>query len=229
MPYSEATVNRRIKRAKQVFTQAKRLGWVAENPFAFIKGGESVNPLRWAYVDAEAVLQVISASHLPKWRAIIALGRFAGVRGSSELYGLLWEHVRWSSPGEPGQIVIMAVKNKRHGRQFRTIPLHPVAERELAALFSLADEKETHVFPGMKKQTNFRNMTEKLAIRAGLPLWPNIWYNLRKSFCSDLMETGLDPVVYESITDHSYAVAMKHYQIHHAKRLQTGYEKIFAS
>ena len=41
------------------------------------------------------------------------------------------------------------------------------------------------------------------------------------------MEMGLDPVAYERITDHSYAMAMKHYQIPHTKRLQTGYAKVF--
>ena len=228
-PYSQATINRRISQAKQLFHYARRIGWIAENPFEFIKGGASVNPERWEYVEAETVETIINASHLPKWRAILALGRFAGTRGSSELYGLLWEHVKWSSPGEPGQIVIKAEKNKRHGRQFRTIPMHPTVERELTKLFEQAAEKEPHVFPGMKKQTNFSTMTEKLAIRAGLPIWQNPWYNLRKSFCCDLMEAGIDPVVYEAITDHSYHIAMKHYQIPHTKRLQKGYEKVFAA
>ena len=81
----------------------------------------------------------------------------------------------------------------------------------------------------MKKQTNFSTMTQKQISAAGVLLWPNPWYNLRKSFCCDLMETGIDPAVYEAITDHSYAIAMKHYQIPHTKRLQTGYEKVFES
>ena len=227
-PYSTATVNRRIGQVKQFFHFAKRLQWIAENPFQFVQGGESVNPERWAYVDTATMETVIDACALPKWRTIFALGRFAGVRGASELYGLTWEDVHWSSIDEPGQVVIKAEKNKRHGRKFRTVPLHPIAERELSTLFSQSPEKEPRVFPGMKHNTNVSTMTQKQVVRAGIPLWDNTWYNLRKSFCCDLMASGIDPAVYEAITDHSYAVAMKHYQIPHTARLQKGYERILA-
>ena len=226
VPYSTATVNRRISMTKQLFHYAKRIDWVADNPFEFIKGGKSVNPERWEYVEAETVLKVLEGTHLAKWRAIIALGRFAGVRGSSELYGLLWEHVHWSSPGEAGHLIIMAEKNKRHGRKFRTIPMHPIVERELSTLFDRAAEGEPHVFPGMKKDDNTSTMTTKLILRAGVPVWLDPWKNLRKSFCSDLMQIITDPVAYEKITDHTPAMAMEHYQIPHAKRLQDGYEKV---
>lgn len=228
-PYSTATVNKRIGYVKQLFRYATQIDWLAKNPFTYIKGGESVNPARWMYVARETVAAVIDATHLPVWRTIIALGRFAGVRGSSELYGLLWEHIQWSSENEPDSLLIKAEKNKRHGRQFRTVPMHPIVERELSTLFHLTKEGETHVFPGMAKKTNLSTMTQKLVSAAGVPVWPNVWYNLRKSFCTDLMETGIDPTAYEAITDHSYAVAMKHYQIPHTKRLQKGYEKVLES
>ena len=228
-PYSTATVNRRIRQVKQFFHYAKRVGMVADNLFQYVKGGESVNPEKWCYVDASTVEKVIDASALPKWRAIVALGRFAGTRGSSELYNMTWDDIHFSSENDPGQIVIKAEKNKRHGRKFRTVPMHPVVERELSTLFEQSREKEPHVFPGMKKQTNFCTMTQKLVSAAGIPLWQNTWYNLRKSFCCDLMEAGVDPVVYEAITDHSYAVALKHYQIPHATRLQHGYDQILKS
>lgn len=227
--YSEATVNRRVKRVKQIFTYAKRIGWVTTSPFEYVQGGESVNPEKWVYVNAETAIDVIDAAGLPKWRAILALGRFAGVRGSSELYGLKWEHVQWSSGEQAGQLIIMAEKNKRHGRKFRTVPLHPIVERELSTLFMQATECETHVFPGMKKKTNFGTMTENQIVAAGVPLWVEPWYNLRRSFCCDLMEAGVDPVTYEAITDHTYTVALKHYQIPHTKRLQKGYEAVLES
>lgn len=228
-PYSTATVNKRVGYVKQLFRYAVQIDWLPKNPFTYVKGGDSVNPSRWMYVASETMETVIDAACLPMWRAIMALGRFAGVRGSSELYGLLWEHVQWSSENEPGSLLIKAEKNKRHGRQFRTVPMHPIVERELSTLFHQAKEGETHVFPGMEKKTNFCTMTRKMVLQAGLPVWPNIWYNLRKSFCCDLMETGIDPTAYEAITDHSYTVAMKHYQIPHTKRLQKGYEKVLAS
>ena len=51
------------------------------------------------------------------------------------------------------------------------------------------------------------------------------WYNLRKSFCSDLLETATDISFYEYTTDHSYKVATRHYQILHADRLRRGMKK----
>ena len=226
IPYSPTTANKRITYTKQLFKYAKRIGWIAENPFTDVPGGTSANPEKWEYVDKETVMRVIDATKDPKWRAKIALGRFAGVRGSSELYDMTWDDVKWSSDGEPGYLIVKAVKNKRHGRVSRSVPMHPVVERELEVLFNQAAEGETHVFPGMEKKTSFGTMTERHIANAGVPLWQEPWYNLRKSFCCDLMENGIDPVVYEKITDHTYEVAMKHYQIPHTARLQKGHEKI---
>lgn len=226
VPYSKATVNKRIGYIKQLFKYAKRIGWLPENPFDDIKGGDSVNHEKWHYVDRDTIMQVLDACCLPKWRAIIALGRFAGLRGSSETYGLRWEDVQWSSDGQPGELLIRAEKNKRHGKIARTVPMCEAVERELRTLFDLAKEGETHVFPKMEKRTNFGTMMERAVKQAFVPVWPSLWYNLRKSFCCDLMEAGIDPVVYEAITDHSYAVAMKHYQMPHTARLQKGYEKV---
>lgn len=227
--YSVGTVNRRVKRARQFFSYAQLLGWIDANPFQHIRGGESTNPEKWCYVKPETVIAVIDASRLPKWRCILALGRFAGVRGSSELYRLTWNDIHFGSDGEPGQVIIPAEKNKRHGRRFRAVPMHPILERELLSLFAQAPEGEPLLFPGMKKKANLATMTMKSVLQAGVVAWPNVWYNLRKSFCCDLMEAGIDPAVYEAITDHTYAIAMKHYQIPHAARLQRGYEKILES
>ncbi|MDO4573834.1 MAG: hypothetical protein Q4D98_01315 [Planctomycetia bacterium] len=68
-------------------------------------------------------------------------------------------------------------------------------------------------------------MTEKLAVRALGECWLNPWYNLRKSFCTDLLPIVRDISVYEEVTDHSYSIAKKHYQIMTGTRLQKGLEE----
>ncbi|MDO4584602.1 MAG: hypothetical protein Q4D62_10925 [Planctomycetia bacterium] len=124
-----------------------------------------------------------------------------------------WSDIHWSSPEEPGWISIRAGKNKRHGRRFRMVPLSPIVEQVLSDWFHHSTETQPRLFPGMKPKQNFSVMTQSLAIRALGNCWLNPWYNLRKSFCCDLLPVVRDIATYEAITDHSYIVAMKHYQI----------------
>lgn len=168
----------------------------------------------------EVVLKVIDESPL-YWGLIIALGRFVGVRGSSELYRMEWGDVHWSSEGEAGWIAIRTKKNERHGRLFRQVPMAGVVEELLSRWYFQAAEGEAMVFPGMKSRQNFATMVEKLAMRAGVQVWQVPWYNLRKSFCSDLLENVMDISYYEEVTDHTYTIARKHYQImHHGRALR---------
>lgn len=60
----------------------------------------------------------------------------------------------------------------------------------------------------------------------GLDPWPEPWYNNRRSFCSDIMEAGVDPKIYEAVCGHSFQMGMSHYQILHPDRQSKGYDKI---
>ena len=53
-------------------------------------------------------------------------------------------------------------------------------------------------------------------------------YNLRRSFCCDMMEAvgAADAAMYESLCGHSFEVGMKHYQLLHYNRRQTGEQKV---
>ena len=51
-------------------------------------------------------------------------------------------------------------------------------------------------------------------------------YNLRRSYCRDLMEGGVDPKTYEYYCGHSLAVALKHYQSWDELRAQKAAPKI---
>lgn len=225
--YSPATVGKRINFAKQFFTYAEKLGWLRQSPFRFQQGRNVTNPARWHYVPLETMRRVLSECGSAWWRAIFAFGRLGGVRGSSELYRMTWEDIHWSTADQPGRFFIHAGKTKRHGRIGRWVPLDPLLERCLAELFETAAEGEPNIFPGMKKKMNFVTMLTKTILAAGESPWVTPWYNLRKSFCSDLLEKVTDPVVYETICDHSYKMAMQHYQIPHDERLRRGHNALF--
>jgi site-specific recombinase XerD len=222
--YTEATANKRIGIAKTIFHYAEKIGWIAKNPFRFLKGGDSTNPEKLEYVPAENLLKVVENSPL-RWRVILLFGRFCGLRGSSELYRMEWGDIHLSTAEEKGWIAVRAEKNKHHGRAYRVVPLPTVLESHLVQWMEQALEGEKMVFPGMKKHTNFSVETGKLIAKAGLPVWKNPWYNLRKSFCTDLLPVVKDITTYEQITDHSYAIAAKHYQIMTKGRLATGMEQ----
>ena len=227
-PYATATIHKRLQHVKTVFTYAEKLGWLAVNPFRFLKSGDSTNPGKLEYVDLERFGRMLEVSPL-YWRLVLMFGRFCGVRGSSELYRMEWEDIHLSSVEERGWVAIRACKNARHGRTFRVVPLPAVMEPVLVEWMEQAAEGETLVFPGMKKKQNFSVMTEKLARRAGVAPWLNPWYNLRKSFCTDLIQVVKDIPTYEQITDHGYAISVKHYQIMTGGRLARGMEAVAES
>lgn len=141
-----------------------------------------------------------------KWRAIIALGRFAGCRGASDLHVLTWDKIRWSSAGELGSVLL-------EGKTKRKIPFTPILEKALADWYDVTPEG-ARVFPGMDKNTNTNNMFKKYAHRAGVEI-PEAkpWYNLRKSFCTDIMGSGANLDEYRRICGHSPNVALNHYMI----------------
>lgn len=120
-PLSTATANRRIGVVKQLFTYGVRIGWIARNPFEEVKGGESANPDKLAYIPAKEVMTMLDGN-TPYWRLILALGRFCGLRGPSEMYDLRWDDVHFHTDKEPGWLFIAAKKNKCHGRFGRRIP-----------------------------------------------------------------------------------------------------------
>ena len=169
-PYGTATVNKRLGIVKQFFKYAETMGWILKSPFQILKSGDTSNPDKLEYVPVEKVLQVMEYCPL-KWRIIVALGRFCGLRGASEVHSLEWENVHWSSREEAGWIGIKAGKNRCHGRRFRMVPLPPVVEQVLSEWFHQAQEGEPFLFPGMNSTQNFSVMTEKLTIRALGSCW----------------------------------------------------------
>ena len=221
VPYSASTVSKRLGNIKTFFYYAEKIGWLDRNPFRFLKSGDTTNPDKLEYVPKESILKVVEVAPL-YWRVILLFGRFCGLRGSSELYRMEWGDIHFSATEEKGWVAVRAEKNKRHGRSYRVVPLPDVLERHLIRWAEQAPEGEKLLFPGMEKKQNFSTMTGKLAAKAGLPCWKNPWYNLRKSFCSDLLPVVKDITTYEQITDHSYTIAAKHYQIMTGGRLAAG-------
>ncbi|MDO4628642.1 MAG: phage integrase SAM-like domain-containing protein, partial [Planctomycetia bacterium] len=141
VPYAIANVNRRIKYAKQIFEYAVVLGWLEKNPFSVLKGGKSVNPEKTCYIPPEAVYRAIQLVPL-RWATVIALGRFGGLRGPSEMHALKWKDICWGDKKNPAYIGIHCKKTKNHGKMYRLVPLYPIVRDLLEQLFEEAKNKK---------------------------------------------------------------------------------------
>lgn len=217
----ENTISITIRLARRFFNYAVRLGWINKNPFDGIRAKVSPAFKKWHYVSHAEFQKILAAAQSQKWRVILCLGRYAGCRGVSELYNLTWEMIHF---GPEPSITLRASKKEGKQDEMRTIPLCPLLESELEKF------KETsstdRLFPEFCKKTYYGHYIERIFKWAGLEEISEPWYNLRRSFCSDLMESGIDPKLYEAVCGHRFEVGMRHYQILHPERQRSGFEKI---
>lgn len=212
-PYSRCTVNRDITTFKSVFSWAVKLGVIRFNPFAVLQSGASSREDNKDYISVEIAMEIIEKTCSLKWKTILALGRFAGCRGACDLCLLNWSDVQWSSPEEPGSIILRG--KTRPGM----IPLAPVLESLLGQLFEQVPEGVDRVFPEFSINGNTSMMTRKYFCQAGYPSIQRPWYSLRTSFCNDILSSGIDLKDYQSICRHSLKVALESYQKFHAGRV----------
>ena len=205
----KATVKKRVQRAKQFFLEARRLHWIADNPFDAVHGGNLANPKKWLYVPRETVLEVMENTPNLETRAKIALCRFAGARGESEFRPLEWnaDWIQWSADGKQGTVRLHRTKTEDKGFEDTIIPMDAALEGALRDLFDSAEPGTVKVFTqraNAGKTIKDQFIRNKVDIRTP--------YNLRRSYCRDLMEKGIDPRTYEYYAGHTLAVALKHYQ-----------------
>lgn len=206
---AKPTVKKRIERVRQFFLEAKRLKWISENPFEAVHGGNVTNPEKWLYISKEITLKVMANTPNKEIRAKIALCRFAGARGKSEFDSLEWNQdwIRWSADGTQGTVRLHRTKTEDSGFSDTIVPMVPELEAALRDLFDAAAPGSVKVFT---VRSNPGKTIKDAFIRDGVDIITP--YNMRRSYCRDLMEAGLDPKSYEYYAGHSLRVALKHYQ-----------------
>ncbi len=57
---AKATVAKRTGIVKTMFIYAEKIGWLGQNPFRFLKSGDSMNPEKLEYVPTETVMKVVA-------------------------------------------------------------------------------------------------------------------------------------------------------------------------
>lgn len=218
---SENTISISIRLFRRFCHYAVRLGWISQNYFIGIRANVTPAFKKWYYISHEEFQKMLDGSYSQVWRTILCLGRYAGCRGSSELYNLTWNMIHFAPEST---ITLRATKKEGKQDELRTIPMCYLLESELIKLKESSSTE--NLFPKMHRHVSFYNPLQIILKISGLEGIPEPWYNLRRSFCSDLMESGIDPKLYESVCGHGFEVGMRHYQILHPDRQRSGFEKI---
>lgn len=205
----EPTVRKRLERARQFFKEAMRLEWVTKSPFVDVHGGNAVNRSRWKYIPADVVRKVIAATNNLELRALTAISRFAGARGKSEFSYLEWNKnwINWSTDSERGTIRLFRKKTQNSGFYETICPMTDDIEKALRDLYESSSSKRGKVF---RDRSNPGKVIKDLFLQNGVDIIAP--YNLRRSYCRDLMESGIDPKAYEYYAGHSLKIALENYQ-----------------
>ncbi len=203
-----ATYNKHSKTARQMFARAVRWKWIADNPFAHIKGGTQANPARQRFIPTVDVDKVIAACPDAQWRLIVALSRYAGLRCPSEVLRLTWADVLWDQE----RFIVHAVKTEHHADGgVRVVPIFPELRPYLLEVFDEAEPGEARVITCYPTNTpNLRTQLVRIIKRAGLVPWPKAFHNMRATRQTELVRNHPSHVV-SAWMGNTQAVAERHY------------------
>lgn len=216
------TLTKRCKVSKQFFEFAVEKRWIAENPFAGMRGWHDTNQDREFFIDGEMAQTLIDAARDPQMKLLIAFVRYAGLRCPSEIKLLRWEWVDWESD----QIKVHSPKTEHHQHgKYRTIPIFA----RLRPYLLTAAENRTDsplIFTFEATGTALAHRLYRLCKRADIERWPKIWHNLRSSLETELAEQGFSLIAITRWLGNSPTVAKKHYlqvtKEQHARAVQGG-------
>ena len=219
-----ATVGTRLQHGIEFFRAMLEAKVITNNPFASVKSIKDVDETQKVYIPDEDIHKVMKFAPDAEWRLIIALWRFGGLRRSSEVLRLKWEHVRW----DQGKIIIPISKTARHGKSSRVIPIFHELSGPLREVRDQAGKEDVYVIekhcPKMMKMSEGRKegnhaanlipAFNKIVTSAGLKPWPMPGHNMRGSLVTDLYNGKYPDIGIHTIAKwlgHSPEVAMKHY------------------
>ena len=181
-PYSDNYIHKIVKTSRQVFDFGLASKLLSENPLKGVKAPESINDERDAEITPEMTKAILNAAN-PKYRLIIALARYAGLRCPSELAGLKWSHFLW----DQNRFIVHSPKTEHCGREKRVVPIfaellpYVLDGRELAA------DGVDDVFPDIDADSNLRTETQRILTRAGITdEVPRFFQNCRSSRQTEL-------------------------------------------
>jgi integrase len=196
----QRTVNRY---AKQFFAFHVEVGTIEENPFRKLKSSSLAATVRH-YVTPEDTIRLLDACPDHKWKVLVGLARYAGLRVPSEAFAITWAHVDW----ERKALLIPSKKTRRYADS-RPMPIIP----ELMVILEKAFE-EAAVGSEKIVELSYANIRRKLPAiikKAGLKPWEDLFQTLRRSCETHLVSLGHPPHAVATWLGHSQQVSKDHY------------------
>ena len=183
--YAPATISRAIQRAITFFKFAQKSKVLVDNPFSGIKLMKQTYPARMQFIDQATIQKVIDHCPSTQWKVIVCLARFGGLRVPGELVGLNWDSIHW----DKNTLSVRSPKTEHiEGREFREVPLFPEIKSLLHDALKDAPKNEKKIFPTVLTLTNLKRGLTRIIKNAGVPVWENLFHNLRASRASELFK-----------------------------------------
>ena len=191
---NNSTIAKRLGFCRQFFNDAVDWEIIAKNPFSKVHAPKSSLKSN-AFVSRESIDRVMRLAPL-RWRVIIALSRYGGLRTPSETLSLKWSHIDW----ERDRMHIPEPKVEHHeGRGVRGCPLFPELKAILQDAFEVYGGESEFVVDADAyraaaqsangwQNANLRTQFLKLLQKAGVEPWPRLFHSMRASRQTELEE-----------------------------------------
>lgn len=202
---SDASASTTVKKARQLWKEALKRGFVAENVWLSVPMGSQENEERGVYVPRGDIAKVIEQCPNAEWRLIVALSRFAGLRCPSEHLRLKVADIDWRRDR-------FRVRGK--GGKNRWVPIFPELRPYLRSRVDELPAGESRLIANRADVTGatWRKQMLQFVAMAGIKEpWPRLWHNLRASCETDLVARGHPVHVVGKWLGHSEAIARRHY------------------
>jgi integrase len=201
---SEAAVKTHCGNAKTFFNEAVRRKLITESPFAALKSGATASANE-RYVTPDETGKILDTCPSARWRLLVGLARYAGLRIPSESYSLTCADVDW----ERHRLNVRSPKTERYrGHERRTVPIDP-------RLYKLLQDRFDELEPGEGRLLKMRGgrirfVMNEVVRRSGVAPWPKFFQSLRAS-CEKEWAMHHPQAAVSQWIGHSLTTSGKHY------------------
>jgi len=211
-----STIAKRLGFSRQFFNDAVDWEIIAKNPFSKVHTAKSSLKSN-SFVSREVIDRIFRLAPI-RWKVIVALSRFGGLRTPSETLSIKWSQIDW----ERDRMLVPEPKvEHQEGRGLRTCPLFPELREILQEAFEIYGGQSEYVvdMPTYRaaaqgkdgwQNANLRTQFLKLIAKAGLEPWPRLFHSMRASRQTELEESFPTHVVCNWIGN-SVAIAKASY------------------